>query len=250
MNDDDLEELLAARSRMLRPGPGWLHRIAHVFADEPLAPVGWPANLDWGFKMTGDDADSAPALGEGEGKLIRLSDYLRKITPQPSFMPNLDFTEDDIAIEALRRAHQRMNKPMSTPESIRDGEEFMKELRLAASSALRRRVESGELVSLEDFQARSQLTAEQIDRAVSDGRLLAIVDEEGVSYYPIFYANPRYDRHEIEEVTKKLAGLHPTVKYHFFISKAFSLHGKTPLEALEEGRLDDVLRAARSCVER
>jgi hypothetical protein len=40
------------------------------------------------------------------------------------------------------------------------------------------------------------------------------------------------------------------VKYQFFTSKAFSLGGKTPLEVLEEGRLDDVLRAATAFSQR
>lgn len=50
MNDveDDFEELLAARARMLRLNPVWLHKSAHVFDEDPPAPArltGLPPSL-------------------------------------------------------------------------------------------------------------------------------------------------------------------------------------------------------------
>ena len=105
--EDDLEELRAARARMMRHDAVWVHRIAHVLIEEdPPAPAGWPAKSDLGFKMTEDQNDSDSRLEE-----------------------------------ALRRAHERSNDPMSTTESREWGEAFMKEAQLASISALRRRVD-------------------------------------------------------------------------------------------------------------
>jgi hypothetical protein len=152
--------------------------------------------------------------------------------------------------EELRGAHERSKEPMATPESIARGEAFMKEAQLASIAALRRRVEHGEFISAEDFQTRLQISPDQIITAVSERRLFFIQDETGRDYYPAFYADSRYERKQIERVAQQLANLPPTVKYHFFVSRAFSLKGITPLEALQDGRLTEVLRAATEYAER
>jgi hypothetical protein len=42
--EDDLEELRAARVRMMRSDAVWVHGIAHVLIKEdPQASAGWPA---------------------------------------------------------------------------------------------------------------------------------------------------------------------------------------------------------------
>jgi hypothetical protein len=163
--------------------------------------------------------------------------------------------EDDAATDAsldkaLRRAHERSTEPMSTEQSIEEGVAFMDQVRRDSAVALRDRIERGELIPSKEFQERLHISRQSISSAIKDGRLFAIVGPSGSNYYPAFYADPEYDRRAIEKVSRQLGRLPASVKHHFFTSKAFSLGGKTPLEALAAGRLDAVLAAAAAYAER
>lgn len=155
-----------------------------------------------------------------------------------------------IAETVVRRAREQSTKPMATEESIRKGQAYVARMNEDADRALRQRIADGELIASKALQQRAGITRQSISRAMKEGRLFAIVGPAGTAYYPAFYADPKCDRYLIERVAKQLGDLPATVKFHFFTSKAFSLNSKTPLAALEEGRLDDVLRAATACVER
>jgi hypothetical protein len=152
--------------------------------------------------------------------------------------------------EQLRRASEDSTQPMVTEESARRGDAIMTQARADAAVQLKKKIARGELVSSKEMQDRLHVSRQSISRAVNEGRLFAIVGPAGANYYPAFYADPKHDRRLVEQVIRQLGTLPPTVKYHFFTSQSFSLNGKTPLEALQEGQLEQVLRVATSHVER
>lgn len=212
--EDDIEELRAARIRMMRPDAVWLHKIAHVLDSEP-APAVTPAKTNLGFMMTNAAEDERA---------------------------------DAALEEALRRAHERSTQPMSTPESIARGAAFIKQARIDAAAVLQDLIARGDLLAVEAFQRATGMSSDALNESERVGRLFSIPGPDGTAFYPAFYAAPHNAREQIERVTQQLADLPPTVKYHFFVSRAFSLSGVTPLEALQAGRLDDVLRAATEYV--
>jgi hypothetical protein len=357
--EDDLEELRAARVRMMRPEAVWLHKISHVLNEESLPRLaGRSAKSELGIEMTedpyrmlmqdyGDVLKSGAEYGPGwiplvrrmlaemigalkaagfqradlrimqmkekrgtlrcyyrapmdlerivdkyedksaviceqcgalghmrtgmyitcicdscarkyevekteSGRLIRIGDYLRKLAPQPGFMPDRDIdAEADARLgEQMRRAHEQSTQPMATQESIAFGSEFMRKARIDGAAALQERIARGELLTAEAFQRATGMSADALDEAERGGRVFSILGPDCAAFYPAFYVDLHYDRQQIELVAQQLAGLPPTVKYHFFVSRAFTLGSKTPLEALLAGRLDDVLRAAIEYAER
>jgi hypothetical protein len=356
--EDDLEELRAARARMMRPEAVWLHRIAHVLQQGDLpAPAGGPAKENLGFDMTEDPycqlmkdygdvlkggAEYGPgwiqlvrrmldemigalkaagfqradlrimqmkekrgtlrcyyrapldlerivdkyedksaviceqcgALGHmrngmyitcicdscarkykveesASGSLIRIGDYLRKLAPQPGFMPDRDMdAEADAQLEEqMRRAREQSSKPMATAESIQRGEIFIKQAREVSAKAIQMHIEKGNLVSCSDLKRKLHVDDVYISRALAAGRLFAIADSAGALHYPAFYADPAFDRDALEAVIQQLGDLPATVKFHFFISAKLRLRGRTPLQELKDGRLNDVLRVATACRE-
>jgi hypothetical protein len=126
----------------------------------------------------------------------------------------------------------------------------MERARREAESTLLKSIADGEWISSRDLQDRLHISRQSISKAVNEGRMFAVVGPAGANYYPAFYTLEKYSRRLLEKVAKQLGTLAPSVKYQFFTSKAFSLGGKTPLEVLEEGRLDDVLRAATAFSQR
>jgi hypothetical protein len=161
-----------------------------------------------------------------------------------------DAKTDAIARDILRAAHERSVKPMSTEKSIREGNAYMEQMRKNSAIALAARIERKELITAEELRDRLGITRRSISDAARTGRLFAIVGASGDNYYPAFYADKRYDRRALEKVSKALGTLPGAVKYHFFTSKSTYLRIKSPLEALEEGRLADVLIAAAGFAER
>jgi hypothetical protein len=150
----------------------------------------------------------------------------------------------------MERAHEQSTKPMSTPESIKRGQHFIVQAREDSKNAIADRIQKGELIPSKELQDRGNISRQSISNAVKEGRLFAIVGPAGANYYPAFYTDPRFDRRSLERIVKQLGSLPATVKFHFFTSKIFSMGSVTPLEALQAGRLDDVLRAATAYAER
>jgi hypothetical protein len=73
---------------------------------------------------------------------------------------------------------------------------------------------------------------------------------DGVPLYPAFYVDPRFDRAELEAITKLLGDLSGGSKWQFFASAKGSLGSVTPLVALLLGRYDDVRATALAFAER
>jgi len=110
---------------------------------------------------------------------------------------------------------------------------------------LQERIKSGELISSGELQKALSVGRQAISNALNSGRMFAFVGPSGEYYYPSFYADGSLDRRVLEKVTKVLGKLPAASKYYFFTSK-FTALGRTPLDALGKGRVDDVLAAATS----
>jgi hypothetical protein len=139
---------------------------------------------------------------------------------------------------------------MSTENPSPDAVAFMEQMYAESLIALKERIENKVLITSKELQDLLQVTPLFISDAERSNRLFSIAGPAGENYYPAFYADVSLDRRSIEEVCKALDSLPSTSKFHFFTSKSTYLGVKTPLEALKEGRLADVLAAATGYAER
>jgi hypothetical protein len=155
-------------------------------------------------------------------------------------------TLGDTVLEAARRSEPML---MSTPESIRLGNEAMAEAEQGAAATTASRIANRELISSGELQRALDVKRQAISGAVKAKRLFAIVGPSGENYYPAYYADPTLDRRKLEQVSKLLGSLPAQAKHHFFTSKSTLLQ-ETPLEALRKGREADVLIAAGGFAER
>jgi hypothetical protein len=122
----------------------------------------------------------------------------------------------------------------------------------------------GKLLELAQFHERSGLSRRAIHHQINSGSLFTVDGPEGVSYYPAFFADWKYDRGVVRRVARALKGLAGGSKWIFFTSPRLSLDGPSPLEVLcgatpkqlDDGRvggatvgLSAVVRAAAAYVE-
>jgi hypothetical protein len=139
---------------------------------------------------------------------------------------------------------------MSTEKPSPDAVAFMEQMYAESLIALKERIENKVLITSKELQDLLQVTPLFISDAERSNRLFSIAGPAGENYYPAFYADVSLDRGSIEEVCIALDSLPSTSKFYFFTSKSTYLGVKTPLEALKEGRLADVLAAATGYAER
>lgn len=143
----------------------------------------------------------------------------------------------------LRDARTLPPAPMHSIKSIREGEEFMAKMRLGSEAALLSRIDSGELVTRDVLVTRLGENHRWVNNALKAGRIFSLQGPTGLDYFPSFFADSTYDRRAIGRVSKVLALLPGPSKYFFLTNKSLML-GMTPLEALVEGRVKDVLVCA------
>jgi hypothetical protein len=110
----------------------------------------------------------------------------------------------------------------------------------------RRLVDDGELLPLKEVSDR------WADRSESEGAANGFfyVEVDGCTYAPAFFLDPTLSPKDLTEITGLLGTLPGWSKWHFFTSRKASLAGATPLDALKEGKLERVKRAARGFAER
>lgn len=105
------------------------------------------------------------------------------------------------------------------------------------------------LVDRAKFLTEAGLSALQLDRALVAKRLFA-VELHGQEYIPDFFLDKRYDRHQLQAVCKVLGDLPGGSKLQFFTNPKGSLGGRTPLDAIADGKVAFVRRVAKAFVER
>ena len=109
----------------------------------------------------------------------------------------------------------------------------------------RRLVEKELLVPGSILVATLGLDQAWLDDAVGRDALFSLA-VDNVLYFPAFYAHPAFDRSELESISEVLGNLPGWAKWMFFMRRNEGLGGLSPLEALEQGRIDAVLGAAHS----
>lgn len=151
--------------------------------------------------------------------------------------------EDAKVEKILRDARIRPPAPAVTEKSMREGAALMAKFRRGSAAALARRIESKELLTREELVERLGGNRRWVTSALKGERLFSVHAPSGVDYFPAFYADPSIDRRALGDVAKVLSSVPGASKYHFFVSKSFTL-GMTPLEALAGGGVKNVLITA------
>lgn len=96
-----------------------------------------------------------------------------------------------------------------------------------------------DLLDLATFATRLGWTQQTLSKAVRANRVL-LIDLANEKYIPAFYADSKYDRHDLADVTKALGDVPGTAKLLWFIGRKGSLGGLTPLEAISRGQVAKV----------
>ena len=111
------------------------------------------------------------------------------------------------------------------------------------TDALNQEIRSGSLLDSGSFASRLHWTPQALSKALAARRVF-YVEVGGIRYFPAFYADPLYERKQLEAVTKLLGDLPGGAKLQFFSTPKGSLGRLTPLQALAKGQLVKVKVAA------
>ena len=121
---------------------------------------------------------------------------------------------------------------------------------------------SGDLLDATEFCKRAGLSLDQLQAAVADGRLF-YVEKDGLQGYPAFYLDAAVDRRVLESMCKLLGPATGGTKWQFFVTPRGSLASlgktvdgvltddgtpRTPLQAMRDGDVELVTRAAQALV--
>ena len=119
----------------------------------------------------------------------------------------------------------------------------------AALAAMKQLIAIRELVPSGEFIERLNVTRQALSKAVAAQRLF-FVEIGGDRYFPAFFLDLTYDRHQLEQISKALGELPGASKLQFFRGKKMSLGGLSPLTALAKGKFSEVRNAAAGFAER
>lgn len=97
--------------------------------------------------------------------------------------------------------------------------------------------------------ARLGVSRETINKRAQQGKLLALEFAKRGKRYPDWQFEDRLAGSPIERVMTALTPLEPWERYRFFTQKQPGTGGQTPIEALRQGALDAVCRAAEAWTE-
>lgn len=122
--------------------------------------------------------------------------------------------------------------------------DFMAGLERQEQEQREKDISSGRLLSGAAMRARLQVSPQALSAALKAKRMFVMQGPSGEYVYPAFFADSAYDRRVLEKVSKALGDLPGAAKWDFFMSPRVTLAGKTPLNALAKGRVDEVLAAA------
>ncbi len=105
------------------------------------------------------------------------------------------------------------------------------------------------LVDQDEFCVLASMSPEAVATAALDGTLFGVL-VGGRMYYPSFFADPRFDKAQVAVLCRLLGDLPAGSKWQFFSTRKGSLGGRTPLQAMLDGELAMVKRAAEGFRER
>ena len=156
-------------------------------------------------------------------------------TPSPASARPRQFARE-VALPRPQRTHEREGGALD-----------LVALDKQALSTRKTLVDQKHLLDSAQMCAGLDISRQALNKAMASGRMFS-VDVGGAAYYPAFFASGKIDRKTLEKTAKQLGALPGWSKWHFFTTALDPLDGLTPLQALEKGRLADVLAAADAFV--
>lgn len=110
--------------------------------------------------------------------------------------------------------------------------------------------EIGEFVDSGTLCKQLGITRQSLSKAVQKKRMFWVGGKKGARWYPSFFACSSANRRQLEQVSVELGGISGDAKWHFFKTPKQSLNERTPLEELERGQFELVIRTAREYANR
>lgn len=111
-------------------------------------------------------------------------------------------------------------------------------------------IDEGHIILVDEFINRTGTSQEVLAQKLRERRIFKMPDWVhlvwGDDYFPAFFADSRYELESLESVSKVLRAYDGIRKYRFFTTSEPSLGNRTPLEALLDGKLELVLKAAKA----
>lgn len=157
-------------------------------------------------------------------------------------------TEASALLPRIRAIAQRLEQITRAARGS-EAERVAQSAKRKGSEHLEALVQSHELLEPAAFAAQLDWTRQALSKALAAHRVF-YVEVQGNRYYPSFFTDSRYERRQLEAVSKALADLPGTAKLLFMTTPKASLEGLTPLQALERGRHEAVRTAAAGFAQR
>jgi hypothetical protein len=132
----------------------------------------------------------------------------------------------------------------ATGKAQKENDDFMAKMRLQQQARRVKDVASKKLLTSGEMAARLGVTTQAITAAVRAHRMFVLAGPSGENFFPAFFADARYDRPVLWKVSKVLGGMSGGSKWDFFTNPRITLKGKTPLEALAKGNIEEVMDVA------
>ena len=129
-------------------------------------------------------------------------------------------------------------------EKNSENQQFIQNLKGQALLSRQKHIDDGSLIKASELWNRLGISRQAGSKAISEFRMFSLDGPGGVNLCPAFFADPEYDRTTLETVSKELGALPGPSKWQFFTTPKVSLKGKTPLEAIKRGQIDEVVSAA------
>jgi hypothetical protein len=121
-------------------------------------------------------------------------------------------------------------------------------LAAAKLRGLKRRQEmlkaAGETLTSEQVAEILNLSRQAVDKRRSSNQLLALTQGKRGYSYPGFQFHEGKTLDGLESVLKNLSSVDPWMQFNFFTSPNERLGGKNPIEALREGKIEEVAKVA------
>jgi hypothetical protein len=145
---------------------------------------------------------------------------------------------------------EEVDMQLIAPENQASTADSMAHLRLQEAAQWEKDIHEGKLLPSAEMSRRLSVRQQSLSAALKKKRIFVITGPSGGHYYPAFFADDKkYDRSVLEKVCIALGDLPGGSKWDFFTTQRISLGGKSPLEALANGKVDAVLNAAKAFME-
>jgi hypothetical protein len=129
-----------------------------------------------------------------------------------------------------------------------EGRLLMEELRRQERARRMADVKAGRLISSSTLRERLGISAQALGAAVRAKRMFSVNGPGGERLYPAFFADPKYERRDLERISKALGDLSGGIKFAFFTSQKISLGNKRPLDVTQT-KMERILTLAQGLVE-